>query len=171
MDRKNAGNEGNERIREEQRELIHLIGRIKRLHPQIKDCELNQGDLNTMIAIGHEMRDGDYVRVSDIVQALPVPPPAVSRSLRNLELKGYTQRSADPSDRRNTLVRLTEKGWKKCGQCRAQMDQFFRGIFLRMGRENVRMLLDSLTRLVDAAEAEKAEHCDSCDKGKGDENI
>ena len=76
MERKKAENEENERIREDQRELIHLIGRIKRLHPQIKDCDLNQGDLHTMIAIGHEMRDRDFVRVSDIVQALPVPPPA-----------------------------------------------------------------------------------------------
>lgn len=168
MERKKAENEENERIREDQRELIHLIGRIKRLHPQIKDCDLNQGDLHTMIAIGHEMRDRDFVSVSDIVQALPVPPPAVSRSLRNLELKGYTQRSADPGDRRNTLVRLTEKGWEKCGQCRSQMDRFFRGIFLRMGQENVRTLLDSLAQLMDAAEAEKAE---CCDKGKGDENI
>ena len=168
MERKKAENEENERIREDQRELIHLIGRIKRLHPQIKDCDLNQGDLHTMIAIGNEMRDRDFVRVSDIVQALPVPPPAVSRSLRNLELKGYTQRSTDPGDRRNTLVRLTEKGWEKCGQCRSQMDRFFRGIFLRMGQENVRTLLDSLAQLMDAAEAEKAE---CCDKGKGDENI
>ena len=48
------------------------------------------------------------------------------------------------------------------------MDRFFRGIFLRMGQENVRTLLDSLAQLMDAAEAEKAE---CCDKGKGDENI
>ena len=48
-------------------------------------------------------------------------PPAVSRTLRGLEEKGYVERSADKKDRRNTYISLTEQGWKKGEEVRDRM--------------------------------------------------
>ena len=49
------------------------------------------------------------IYVSELASQLKVSSPAVSRTLRSLETKGYIERSADKNDRRSTLIRLTEK--------------------------------------------------------------
>lgn len=162
-------------IQAEQIELVRLINRFKRLHLQVKVPGVNPGDMNTLVAIGQQIYGLPYeeppvkqrncCRVSELVQELPVPAPAVSRSLKNLEQMGYVERFADETDRRNTLVRLTEHGEAMQKSCKETMDAFTREIFFRMGHQEVRSLLDSLQLLMTTIEDTKR---DLKNQGKGD---
>ena len=50
------------------------------------------------------------VYISDLVQELHQPLPAISRTVRQMEQDGLVERFADPADRRKTLVRFSPKG-------------------------------------------------------------
>lgn len=50
------------------------------------------------------------IRVCEIAKKLNISAPAVSRTLRRLEEKGCIERITNKSDRRNTNVKVTQKG-------------------------------------------------------------
>ena len=59
---------------------------------------------------------GGPVRVSDISDALGLPRPGVTRTVKDMEAKGYLTKSASPDDGRVTYITATETGrqlWDK----------------------------------------------------------
>ena len=50
------------------------------------------------------------VRVSDISDALNIPRPGVTRTVKEMETKGYLQKLSSPDDGRVTFITLTEAG-------------------------------------------------------------
>ena len=50
------------------------------------------------------------VKVSDISDALSLPRPGVTRTVKEMEQKGYLQKIASPDDGRVTYIALTEAG-------------------------------------------------------------
>ena len=81
-------------------------------------------------------------------------PPAVSRTLRGLEEKGYVERSVDKKDRRNTYISLTEKGWKKGEEVRDRMQDFGCSVMSQLKEEDIDQLVDYLDRIYEIAEKE-----------------
>jgi MarR family transcriptional regulator for hemolysin len=57
----------------------------------------------------HLLTQGPEMAQERLVEQLDVSKPAVSRTLRSLETKGYVARQRDPEDRRAHRIRLTEK--------------------------------------------------------------
>ena len=96
------------------------------------------------------------VKVSAIVNELCIAPPAVSRTMNSLEEKGFIERTVNKSDRRNTLVSLTEEGWKKHYDIRRRVDAFMSRIFSRVGEEKVQAVVESINEIYDAARTELA---------------
>ena len=66
--------------------------------------------------------------ISVLAEWMDVSLPAVSRTVRSLEEKGYVVREADSADRRNVTVRLTERGEK----CFYEFDRAVTGFFQRV---------------------------------------
>lgn len=52
-----------------------------------------------------------YVKVSDISDELNIPRPGVTRTVKEMEKKGYLRKSASPDDGRVTYISITEEGW------------------------------------------------------------
>ena len=68
---------------------------------------------------------GEPVRVSDVSDALDLPRPGVTRTVKEMEAKGYLAKTASAEDRRVTLLNLTEAGQ----QLYAQYDtEYFRAL-------------------------------------------
>lgn len=57
-------------------------------------------------------REGRKVRISDISEFLQIPRPGVTRTVKEMEAKGYLQKIASPDDGRVTFLTATEKGRK-----------------------------------------------------------
>ncbi len=55
--------------------------------------------------------DARGTHLSSLAARVGVTRQAVARLTRNLETRGYLQRSGDPQDRRATIVALTASGW------------------------------------------------------------
>ena len=63
-------------------------------------------------AIEQLEREGVRVKVSDISDALHLPRPGVTRTVGEMEGKGYLQKSASAEDGRVTYLTITEQGRK-----------------------------------------------------------
>lgn len=62
------------------------------------------------VAVMETLANGRQRRVGDLAAELDVTQPTVSDALAVLANRGLVQRTTDPSDRRSTLVTLTESG-------------------------------------------------------------
>ena len=68
-------------------------------------------------------KNSSHVRVSDISDALNLPRPGVTRTVKEMETKGYLQKIASPDDGRVTYIAVTEAG-KQLSQ--KYNEQYFR---------------------------------------------
>ena len=57
-------------------------------------------------------RQGVRVKVSDISDALNIPRPGVTRTVKEMEQRGYLEKKTSPDDGRVTYLSLTEHGKK-----------------------------------------------------------
>ena len=55
-------------------------------------------------------KKGSPVRISDISDTLNLPRPGVTRTVKEMEQKGYLQKIASPDDGRVTYIAVTESG-------------------------------------------------------------
>ncbi len=55
-------------------------------------------------------KNSSHVRVSDISDALDLPRPGVTRTVKEMEQKGYLRKLASADDRRVTYISITEEG-------------------------------------------------------------
>ena len=55
-------------------------------------------------------KQGIRVKVSDISAAMSLPRPGVTRTVKEMETKGYLQKLASPDDGRVTYISVTEAG-------------------------------------------------------------
>ena len=60
--------------------------------------------------IEHLEQRGVRVKVSDISDTLDIPRPGVTRTVKEMEAKGYLQKMASPDDGRVTYISATEEG-------------------------------------------------------------
>ena len=55
-------------------------------------------------------KEGISVKISDISDRLHIPRPGVTRTVKEMEQKGYLRKLASPDDRRVTYISITEEG-------------------------------------------------------------
>lgn len=118
---------------------------------------LNNGEVWILGAIWGLAREKhlDRIRVSDLVKVMHCPAPAVSRQLKSLESRAFILRETDPDDRRNTLVSLTDAGIEKAREMEADLNEFARGVYEKMGAEDTEELIRLLRRLRHILEEEE----------------
>ena len=99
-----------------------------------------------------ETHPGQYITVSDIAKQLDVTLPAISRTLRKLEMKGCIQRLTDRQDRRITYVVITEDGHTALSDSIEIITAFMNRVFAHFKPEEIeeyfylsKKLLDSIT--------------------------
>lgn len=105
-------------------DACYVAGRVRGLLPP-----LPQGVLPSYIQyldVIHTLSQrGEPVRVSDVSDALDLPRPGVTRTVKEMEAKGYLAKTASAEDRRVTYLSLTEAGQ----QLYAQYDtEYFRAL-------------------------------------------
>ena len=96
------------------------------------------------------------VYISDLVQELHQPLPAISRTVRQMGQDGLVERFADPADRRKTLVRFTPKGYEACRQCEAALGDYFSSVMARLEPEQLAQMEALRGALMEAILAENA---------------
>lgn len=89
----------------------YLLVQVCKAHRQCADVALNEHGVHVgqeMILMHLYCHEG--VPQSQLVEALGVEPPTVTRMLQRMEAAGLVERRPDPGDARVSLVYLTEQG-------------------------------------------------------------
>ena len=98
------------------------------------------------------MGENGKITSSELAAKTKTLPPAVSRTLRGLEEKGYVERSVDKKDRRNTYISLTEKGWKKGKRYGTECRTLAALVMSQLKEEDIDQLVAYLDRIYEIAE-------------------
>ena len=56
-------------------------------------------------------KQGIQVKISDISDVMNLPRPGVTRTVKEMETKGYLRKISSPDDGRVTYISITEEGW------------------------------------------------------------
>ena len=97
------------------------------------------------------------ITVSEVVEELGTTLPAGSKLLRNVEQKGLIERIANVQDRRVTYVQLSQKGRDILKKQVLARDKMMENIVLKMGEENMEILLSQLQMLYQIVKEEMEE--------------
>ena len=133
-----------------EREFLRTVRRFGKINVGPPVEGISHGEFAVLTALGRSRARGDgEVRVSALAQMVDSSPQALSRTLRSLEGKGLIERRADPRDRRNTCVGLTEKAYDVMEWGKRRMEQTISLVVEQMGKEDFRELILLLNRLID----------------------
>ena len=85
--------------------------RIRDMLPPLPDG-VTSSYIHFLDVIEQMEKNGTSIKVSDISDALHLPRPGVTRTVGEMEDKGYLQKSASAEDGRVTYLTITEQGRK-----------------------------------------------------------
>ncbi|WP_294787261.1 MarR family transcriptional regulator [uncultured Eubacterium sp.] len=118
---------------------------------------LNKGEFVLMNGIYHVQKkigSKHGVKMSELAEYTHALPPAVSRTIKALEEKGYVRRFVDQKDRRNTLVEITEAGQEALKESNDIMNEFVRRVFEKTDKEEMARLVTYIYQQYDLAKEE-----------------
>ena len=92
-------------------DACYLAGRTRAMLPALPEG-VTSSYIHYLDVIDSLERQGLRVRVSDIGEKLDIPRPGVTRTVGEMEDKGYLQKSASAEDGRVTYLTITEQGRK-----------------------------------------------------------
>ena len=85
--------------------------RIREMLPPLPEGIVSS-HIRYMDMIQKLQKQKDHVKVSDLSDVLNIPRPGVTRTIKEMEKKGYLSKIASPDDGRVTYISITEEGWK-----------------------------------------------------------
>ena len=145
-------------MREEQKNFFDIMHSFRKLNLSSMLPGISHGELGVLKMIQHCQRcsgvDQGGVKVSLIVKEMHLPPPAISRALRVLEEKELVLRDVDKKDRRNTFVKVTEKGIARIAEADCIMEEFSDAVFGNLGADTLQKLNDYLQKFVETSKIE-----------------
>ena len=90
-------------------DACYLAKRIREMLPPLPEGGM-PSYIKYLEAVQTLEKNSSHVRVSDISDALDLPRPGVTRTVKEMEQKGYLRKLASPDDRRVTYISITEEG-------------------------------------------------------------
>lgn len=89
------------------------------------------------------------IRQKELMEKAGIGQSSVSELINKLEDDGYIERKVDPSDKRATLLFLTEKGQARALEVEDERNEFFSGIFSKLTDDEKQTLSDIMDKLLD----------------------
>jgi len=87
------------------------------------------------------------IETFELARQSMVPPPSLTRILKNFEKTELITRKSDNRDLRKTLINLTPAGWKKFDQVSPEAERIYFAIEEKVGKQELNQLLKSLQKL------------------------
>lgn len=90
-------------------DACYLAKRIRELLPQLPEG-VTPAYIQYMDVIHKLQNNKEKIKVSDISDTLGLPRPGVTRTVKEMEKKGYIRKYASKEDGRITYIEITDKG-------------------------------------------------------------
>lgn len=100
-----------------------------------------------LLAIISEFPEG--VNQKQLAERAGINASSTSEVVSRLEDDGYLVRQIDPSDKRATILKLTEMGQVRAQEVREEREGFLDQLFIRLSEEEKQTLSDILDKLID----------------------
>ncbi len=88
------------------------------------------------------VRAGDGASVTELASSVCSSAQSVSRLVKTMEAKGLVVKQPHPSDRRNTLVRITQKGREFHGDATRRAAEYFDRVAEKMTLDEMKLFLE-----------------------------
>lgn len=129
-----------ERGEELKQSFFRVAGRFHKLHSYSRFQGVSHQEYVVLEMVGKYMQEHPNqpgVYISELVRIQKTSPPAISRTLRSMEEKGWIEKETDANDRRNTFIRLTAAGEKKRRKAADEINEFVDSVIARLGEEKM----------------------------------
>lgn len=130
--------------------LRMVLGRLGRVLRQQSVDGLSYPQISLLFAVERLAP----VTAGALATAEGVTPPAVTRSLNELDRSGLVVRAQDTTDRRVSLIHMTDAGRRECSRIRSSRDAWLAEHVNRLSPEEIAVLVSALPvleRLCDPA--------------------
>lgn len=125
-------------MKEAYRKLLEAPPMFHRLNLASILPQVTQAEFVVMKMISdHKDACGCGMQISKLAEATRTLPPAVSRTLKGLEEKGYVVRSVSESNRRSAYVDLTQSGKDVFWEAEKIIETFAENVFSRVDEEEL----------------------------------
>lgn len=92
-------------------------------------------------------------RIGELAERAQLTNQSVGYLVDHLERRGYVERRPDPTNRRATLVCLTDRGWAEMRACSRILEELETALAERLGRDRLSRLQTDLADLAAALRA------------------
>jgi MarR family transcriptional regulator for hemolysin len=126
-----------------------LIGRAAHMLARIADARLR--DLGLAIAqipVFVALKDGSRLSQKELARLAGVEQPSMAQLLARMERDGLIRREADPTDKRSSLISLTDRALDKLAPGRAVLSQGNREALAGFDDGDVEKLIELLGRVI-----------------------
>lgn len=106
------------------------------LNDLFKDVTLSEYAVLKIIRSLQQEEKSSKVYVSEISQKIETSKPAVSKTLKILEQKGFVKRETDSQNRRKTFVFLTDRGYAVKKESDDAFQSFFYSVYKKIGKDD-----------------------------------
>ena len=131
-------------------ELFRSMNQFRKLKFSEMFPEVCKTDYFVLCTIMDKGENGQ-ITISELAKMLP---PAISRTLKGLEERGYVERNVNKNDRRNTYVELTEAGRQLTEEARQTMSDFGKSVMSQVDEADMKRLISYLDNIYHIAEKE-----------------
>jgi MarR family transcriptional regulator for hemolysin len=134
------------------------ISRTARAMARLGDIRLRElGFATAQLPVLTALKDGAQMSQTELAAWAKVEQPTMAQLLARMERDGLVQREPDPDDRRSSLVSLTKAARAKLPAGRAILLQGNREATRGMSAQDVKTLIDLLSRVLANVEAMESE--------------
>lgn len=114
----------------------------------VEETGMLLADNEALLNVGHS---DEPLRMSDIANRLVLSPGGATKVIDRLEEMSYVERIPDPTDRRATLLQITQAGRQAMARNRAIVDAGLEAIWAEhVTDDEARLIVDVMNRVVHA---------------------
>lgn len=124
--------------------LYQLNNIYKQMSPKFERCT---GISQSRLEILHKLFEVEEISQTALQKEVNIDSAAVTRHLKQLEVKEMVTRRKNPDDNRFTFVRLTEEGREKIASFRIEKEEFIRKVLKDFSEQEQTELSNMLSRI------------------------
>ncbi len=131
------------------RELIRILIRDLRTleKSDVNCCGITISQCNAIMEIGKK----EEISLNEISELLMLDKSTMSRTINKLVENGMVIRELQPQDKRYVTIELTDKGIAIFKNIEETIEQYYKGIFMKISKNKREQIFDSLGLLIDVA--------------------
>jgi len=125
-----------------------MIGRInQRLIRDIAERQILGGDISQTQKMALVLMKVEGNRISDLAKRMHVSKQAASKTVQELEAKGYVVRSEDPTDRRAFVIDFTPKAMEIVKHTLSYFEALEKKLKAKFGNDKFDEMIENITEL------------------------